>query len=138
MKKNKNKKKGENMTLLTKKQIEDLEHSSCGGFLNSQYDRFEIYESGEYNTNYSQPKIQKQKKIKIAKHFQDKDCVMKFYYNKLEPLFAFNHYKKKTKSLLLWDMADNPEPQWCVLLKNKVLAKKYEYFGNIKPKKKAA
>ena len=35
-------------------------------------------------------------------------------------------------------MADNPEPQWCVLLKNKVLAKKYEYFGNIKPKKKAA
>ena len=37
-------------------QIENLENGSCSGFLNSQFDRFEIYESKQGGTDYSLPK----------------------------------------------------------------------------------
>ena len=56
--------------------------------------------------------------INILKDFPDKKCIFYWYENKLEALLSYNYFKKKYKSLLLWDMSPNPNPQWCVLVKN--------------------
>ena len=61
-------------------QIENLENGSCSGFLNSQFNRFEIYESKQGETDYSLPKKEQAKReLWIAKNFPDNQCVMKFY-----------------------------------------------------------
>ncbi len=113
--------------LITKKQIENLDYTSCISFLNDQFDRFEIYESKQGNTDYSLSKtIQKERRNWVIKTFPDSECVMKFYDNRLEALLAFNHYSKTHKTLLLWDMAENPEPQWAITIRDKALVKRYK------------
>jgi len=108
-------------------QIENLENSSCSGFLNSQFDRFEIYESKQGETDYSLPKKEQAKReLWIAKNFPDNQCVMKFYDEQLEALFAFNHYNKKHKALLLWDLKSHGEGGWAVCIKNKAMTKQYK------------
>jgi hypothetical protein len=91
--------------LLTNKQLENLSHTKCGSFLVSQYDRFEIFESNEATM--------------IADEFPDNECVIEFYESRLEALFAFNHYKKSHKTLLVWDM---DMENWGTVIRDKISA----------------
>ena len=95
------------MELLTPEDIEELYKTKAYSFYHEQKDRFEIV---------------KGKKEDIA---QDGIGTMMWYENQLEGFISFNYYKQKYKTVLLWDMAENPEPNFCI-----IIDKKMEYPDN--------
>ena len=86
--------------MLTDKQIEDLHHTACASFFSKQQKRFEILD-----TCGTKPQ-----------DIKDDQAHMRWYENQLEALIAFNYFSKQHNVVLLWDMAENPEPQYCLLI----------------------
>jgi len=82
------------------KDIESLHHTSMASFYHKQPDRFEL-DKGSINH--------------IGK---DNKGTMLWYdsNNKLDALICFQYYSKKNKCVLLWDMAENPDMQWCLYI----------------------
>ncbi len=91
------------MELLTNEDIEGLHVSSCASFYHDQQDRFEIHKEDGSN---------------CAK---DGEGTMMWYESTLEGLIAFNYYKTKYETVLLWDMAENPKPQYCIIIDKKFI-----------------
>ena len=83
------------MITLTDKQIQSLCFSRSQSFLFEQYDRFEILDGDVSDEN--------ENKFHMA-----------WYHNQLEALFAFNYFSEKVPTALLWDMAEIPEPCFCL------------------------
>ncbi len=88
------------MISLTNEQIENLHHTSCASFLYRENEtllsgRFELLDGNIEEKN-------------------DSACHMRWYSNQLEALFAFNYFSAKAPTALLWDYAENPEPQYCL------------------------
>lgn len=105
---------------LTEKQIESLHGSAYKSFFCEHSDMFE----GDHTNRSLANKTQLLRLQSVIKEFPDKDCMLFFYENHLEALFAYNYYRKSNKCLLLWNLAENPDPQWCILINNPDLRKK--------------
>ena len=88
------------MTELTNEQIENLHHTSMKSFYHKQPERFEIMDHAG----------------KALRDIDDEKAHLRWYKSQLEALFAFNYFAKKHNVALLWDMAENPEPQYCLLI----------------------
>jgi|TARA_R110000824_G_scaffold170961_3_gene348441 hypothetical protein len=95
------------MELLTNEDIEGLHVSSCASFYWDQYERFEIHKENG-NSRFSDHNCAK-----------DGEGTMMWYNTQLEALISYNYYREKYKTVLLWDMAENPEPQHCVIIDKK-------------------
>ena len=87
------------MNGLTDKQIEDLHHTLCPSFFRKQQERFEILDTCGIK----------------PQDIKDDQAHMRWYENQLEALLAFNYFSKQYNVALLWDMAEEPEPQYCLL-----------------------
>ncbi len=89
------------MKYLTDADIESLYHTSQASFYYEHKDLFEIVKGSEQDAA------------------KDGEGTMMWYASQLEGLIAFNYYATKYKAVLLWDMAENPEPQHCVIIDKK-------------------
>ena len=78
--------------------IQELSHSSMTSFYHAQSDRFEHYKGN------------------IKDIGEDSKGTLLWYgeNNKLDALIAYQYYSQEHKCVLLWDMVENPTPQWCL------------------------
>ena len=83
------------------KDIENLHHASMSSFYEKQKDRFEIIKGD----------------IKDI----EKDGTLMWYgqFTQIDALISYQYYSKKYKCVLLWDTAENPEPEWCIYINKK-------------------
>lgn len=93
---------GMEMEFLTGEDIESLNRTSQFSFYHEQKERFEIVKGSEQDAA------------------KDGEGTMMWYATQLEGLIAFNYYATKYKTVLLWDMAENPEPQHCLIVDKKI------------------
>ena len=95
--------------------IQELNHSSMKSFYHTQSDRFEHYKGN------------------IEDIGEDGKGTLLWYgeENKLDALIAYQYYSQEHKCVLLWDMAENPTPQWCLYVNtiwtHKVFKKGYVF-----------
>ena len=90
------------MEFLTSADIESLNHTSQFSFYHEQKERFAIVKGNEQDAA------------------KDGEGTMMWYATQLEGLIAFNYYATKYKAVLLWDMAPNPDPQYCLIIDKKI------------------